>query len=290
MTGALHGLFALACAAEEAGLKPSVPEVVMEHVTDGKLLEFRLPFVGGVEFQLPVWTVHLGNHTVDLGPTKHVFWMWFASLLLFLFAWLATRLRGHDLVPKGAGNVVEMLVLFVRDEIALKTMDPHTAEAALPYLLTAFFFILFSAGVGLFPYTATSVGNLSVTAAMALMTFTLIQVTGVRQQGLFGYIGHIVPAGVPWALYPLMFVVEVLGMFTKTFALCIRLFANMIAGHFVILFVLGLVFLVGSPLVGIAAVPFAVFLYLLEMLIILIQAYIFTLLSALFIGMAAHAH
>jgi F-type H+-transporting ATPase subunit a len=125
---------------------------------------------------------------------------------------------------------------------------------------------------------------------MALMTFVFIQVTGIRHQGLWGYVSHIVPPGVPWPLYPLMLLVEILGMFTKTFALCIRLFANMIAGHFVILFVLGLVFLVGHWWVGLAAVPFAIFLYLLEILIILIQAYIFTLLSSLFIGMSAHAH
>ncbi len=281
---------ALALGAEGAG-QPSVSDVVFEHVTDSRVIEIQSPFSKDVllEWHLPSWPVQIAGHTVDLGPTKHVVFMWLSGLVLILFAWLAMRARGKSLVPKGIANVIEMVVLFVRDEIALKTMDEHTAEAYMPYLLTAFFFIVFSAGVGLFPWTATSVGNLAVTGTLALLTFVLMQFAGLSHQGL-GYFVHLVPSGVPILLWPLMFVIELLGMFTKTFALCIRLFANMIAGHIVIFFVLGLIFLIGSPLVAVASVPFAVGLYLLEIIIILIQAYIFTMLSALFIGMSAHAH
>ncbi|MHB8418957.1 MAG: F0F1 ATP synthase subunit A [Myxococcales bacterium] len=283
---ALHPLVAFALGAEAEAEQPSVSDAVFGHVTDSKV--FELPFLSPI--RLPVWPVTVGGHVVDLGPTKHVVWMIIAAVALVLFAWLATRGRGKSLVPSGLANLVEMLVLFVRDEIAYKTMDEHTAHDYLPYLLTAFFFIVFSAGLGLIPYTATSVGNLAVTGSLAIFTFALMQITGIRHQGLGGYLLHLVPSGVPWWMFPLMWPIEILGMLTKTFALCIRLFANMIAGHIVILFILGLVFLLQTPLVGIASVPFAVALYLLEVIIILIQAYIFTMLSALFIGMSAHAH
>ncbi len=281
----LASLLPLLLAAEEEG-QPSVSDAVFGHVTDGKALE--LPFVGRIE--LPTWNVNLFGHVVDLGPTKHVVWMWIASGLLVILLGLATRARGKSLVPKGGSNLLELLVLFVRDEIALKTMDEHTAHQYLPYLLTAFFFIIASASVGLIPYTATAVGNLAVTGTLAIFTFVLMQFTGMAHQGVGGYFVHLVPSGVPWWMFPLMWPIELLGMFTKTFALCIRLFANMIAGHIVILFILGLVFLLHTPLVAIASVPFAVALFLLEVIIILIQAYIFTMLSALFIGMSAHAH
>ncbi len=291
MIAALPLLASLALGSGPPSVSEAVKDVVFEHVTDSRVIEIQLPFMHEpiVEWHLPSFPVTIAGHAVDLGPTKHVIFMWLASLLLVLVATLATRARGRSLVPRGVANLIEMAVLFVRDEIALKTMDEQTANAYLPYLLTAFFFIVFSAGLGLFPWTATSVGNLAVTGTLATLTFVLMQFSGVSHQGV-SYFAHLVPAGVPWALWPLMFVIEILGMFTKSFALCIRLFANMIAGHIVIFFVLGLIFLIGSPLVAVASVPFAIGLYLLEIIIILIQAYIFTMLSALFIGMSAHAH
>jgi F-type H+-transporting ATPase subunit a len=291
MTGLLQ-LLPLALGAEPAAKHaPTVSEVVFNHVSDGHVLELAIPFVKEpLEWQLPSWPVHIGSHLIDLGPTKHVVWLWIASLALIAFAWASTRARGKSLIPTGSANLFELLILFVRDEIALKTMDEHTAHEYLPYLLTAFFFIIASAGLGLVPYTATSIGNLAVTGTLAMCTFGLMQYTGIRNQGFVSYFVHLVPSGVPWWMFPIMWPIEILGMLTKTFALCIRLFANMIAGHIVIFFILGLVFLLGSPLVGIASVPFALALYLLEIIIILIQAYIFTMLSGLFIGMSAHSH
>lgn len=282
----MMGLLRVLVLGAEVEGQPSVSDVVFGHVTDSKVLEF--PFLKPIT--LPTWNYTLAGHVIDFGPTKHVVWMLIAALALVVFAWGATLVRGKNLVPKGVANLVEMMVLFVRDEIAYKTMDEHTAHTYLPYLLTAFFFILFSAGLGLIPYAATSVGNITVTGTLAILTFVLMQVTGIGHQGPGGYLLHLVPSGVPWWLFPLMWPIEILGMLTKTFALCIRLFANMIAGHIVILFILGLVFVLHTPVVGIASVPFAVALFLLEVIIILIQAYIFTMLSALFIGMSAHAH
>lgn len=282
--------FAVAPAAPE---KPTIADVVFEHVTDGHSIEVQLPwpFDGHFGWRPPTWRLPLwGDHAIDLSITKHVFWMWVSCALLVLVFTLAARARGKSLVPKGGANFLELLVLFVRDEIAVKTMGAHLAESYTPYLCTVFFFILASALVGLIPFTATAVGNLGVTATLASLTFVITQSAAIREQGLGGYFGHLVPAGVPLWLYPIMLPVEILGLFTKPFALCIRLFANMVAGHIVIFFLLGLIFILGSVYVAPVSIGFAVGIYLLELFVAVVQAYIFTMLSSLFIGMAAHPH
>ena len=277
--------------AEEPGHSPSVVDVVMDHITDSRVIEFQNPLGRGkFEFEFPEWKVQVGNHTLDLTPTKHVFWMWVACalLLLVVFAAMAGAKAGE--VHTGLGNILETFVLFIRDEIALPNMGEHAGEAYTPYLCTIFFFVLFCGLLGVLPFAATATGNIAVTATLALLTFALTQVAGMRGQGVIGYWTHLVPPGVPWWLYPIVLPVELLGLVTKPFALTVRLFANMIAGHLVILFLLGIIFIVGSALVAPISVAFALGIYLLELVVILIQAYIFTLLSATFIGMAAHPH
>ena len=138
------------------------------------------------------------------------------------------------------------------------------------------------------PYSATITSNIAVTAALAGLSFIMTQLGGIRNYGFFGYFKAMVPHGMPTVILPLIIVVEILGLFTKPFALCIRLFANMIAGHVVILSLIGLIFIMGSIFVAPVSIVFALFIYLLELLVALIQAYIFTMLSSLFIGMAAH--
>jgi F-type H+-transporting ATPase subunit a len=197
------------------------------------------------------------------------------------------------LVPRGVGaNMFEMLVLFVRDELAIKNIGKEEGPRYTPYLLTAFFFILFMNLLGLFPWMATATGNIGVTVALALCTFILTQIAGIRAAGLGGYLAHLTGGVAPW-LWPIMIPVEVLGLFTKPFALTIRLFANMLAGHIVIFFLLGLIFMLGHPAVALVSVPFALGIYLLELFVAFVQAYVFTMLSALFIGMGvamAHHH
>jgi F-type H+-transporting ATPase subunit a len=276
---------------EEGEAHESVSDVVFEHVTDGRTIELQIPFGPRFEWHTPDWHVPLwSGHVLDLSITKHVFWMWIVAAILVLVFWRAGRARGNALVPKGQANALEMLVVFIRDEIAVKNMGAHAAELYTPYLCTVFCFILFSALVGLFPFTATAVSNISVTATLAALTFFVTQVAGIREQGFVGYWAHLVPAGVPIWLYPIMIPVELLGLLTKPFALCVRLFANMIAGHIVIYFLLGLIFILGSVLIAPLSVAFALGIYLLEIFVAVVQAYIFTLLSALFIGMAAHPH
>jgi F-type H+-transporting ATPase subunit a len=292
MTATLVMAATLALTPELGEHAVSVPEAVFEHITDSRKIEFQIPLVDEkISWTAPEWTLRIGDHTLDLSITKHVLWLWIAGALLALALSTATVARPKDLVAEGVTpNIAEALILYIRDEIAAKNISEEDADRYTPYLATAFFFILFCAFVGMLPWASTVTGNLSVTVTLATLTFLITQAAGMRTQGVVGYWAHIVPAGVPWWLYPIMIPVELMGLIAKPFALCIRLFANMIAGHIVIFFLLGLIFILGSIWVAPVSVLFALAIYLLEIFVALIQAYIFTMLSAVFIGMAAHPH
>jgi len=229
----------------------------------------------------------------DLRPTKSIFMMWIAVGLLVILVSLMKHTDATQLVPRGTGaNMLESLVLFVRDEISVKNIGAAEAGRYTPFLTTAFFFILFCNWLGLIPNMATATGSLGVTLGLALITFFLTQVAAIRSAGIGGYLSHLT-GGTPWPMWPIMIPVEILGLFTKPFALMVRLFANMLAGHMVLFFVLGLIFII-HPLAAVASVPMAAALYMLEIFVGLMQAYIFTMLSALFIGMGVamghHGH
>ncbi|MGE5435815.1 MAG: F0F1 ATP synthase subunit A [Syntrophothermus sp.] len=253
---------------------------ILHHVMDSRTIDF-LPFG---EFHIPQLPLIFG---LDVTPTKHTFFMWISALLVFIiFTFVASKYK-KSLIPKGVANFFEIFIVFVRDEIAKPTIG-HNYFQYLPYLLTVFFFILFGNFLGLLPYSSTFTSNIAVTGTLAICTFFMTQLGGVRSNGFFGYFKGLIPHGIPVFLLPLMVVVELLGLFTKPFALAIRLFANMIAGHTVILALLGLIFFMQTIFVAPVSIGFALFIYLLEILVALIQAYIFTMLSSLFIGMAVH--
>jgi len=253
-------------------------ETIAHHIVNGQTLE--LPFVG--EVHLP--TLHLGSW--DLPVTKHVVMLWVAAVIVLVVAGLAARRRA--LVPGRVQSLVEILVVFVRDELARKNIGPH-GDRFVPYLLTTFFFILACNLVGLVPYGATATSNISVTAALAGVAFLVTQAAGMREYGVVGHFKNLVPPGLPAWLLPIMIPVEILGMMAKPFALCVRLFANMTAGHVVIVSLISLVFILKSVLVGVLlSVPFALFINGIELLVAFLQAYIFTMLTSLFIGMSVH--
>lgn len=252
---------------------------ILHHVMDSNTIDFE-----------PFGTLHLPHLQLlglDISITKHIFFMWIVALILILILFLGSRKYKKSLIPHGLTNFLEIIILFVRDEIVKPTIGKGY-EKFLPYLLTTFFFILTSNLFGLLPYSATVTSNISVTAALATLTFAMTQFGGMRSHGAFKYFKGLVPTGMPAAILPLIIVVEILGLFTKPFALCIRLFANMIAGHVVILSLLGLIFILQTAFVAPVSIAFAIFIYMLELLVALIQAYIFTMLSSLFIGMAVH--
>ncbi|MFC2103215.1 F0F1 ATP synthase subunit A [Bacteroidota bacterium] len=256
---------------------------ILHHVMDERVLNFDLVFTH-LTIPIPQFPIIFG---IDLTPTKHVIFMWIAALLVLSLFTLVAKSYKKSLVPKGMANFFEIFVIFVRDEIA-KTTIGKGYEKFVPYLLTLFFFILFGNFLGLLPWSATFTSNIGVTASLAICSFFLIQIGGIMKNGFFGYFKGLIPHGIPPVLLVLMIPVEILGLFTKPFALCIRLFANMIAGHFVILALIGLIFFIGTEFVAFGAVPFAIFIYFLEILVALIQAYVFTILTSLFLGMAVH--
>lgn len=252
---------------------------ILHHVMDGNYLDFE-PFG-------KIYLPHLQLLGIDISITRHVVFLWIVALLLILTFVIVSKNYKKSLIPHGFTNFIETIIVFVRDEI-VKPSIGHGYEKFLPYLLTAFFFILYSNFLGLIPYTATVTSNITVTATLAGFTFIATQIGGIIHHGPIGYFKGLIPPGMPVALLPLIVLVEIFGLFTKPFALCIRLFANMTAGHVVILSLIGLIFIMKTIYFAPISVGFALFIYLLELLVALIQAYIFTMLSSLFIGMAVH--
>ncbi len=282
-----------AAGAEE---KHDLGSIMMHHVADGYVIEH--PGVCEGEFR---WNceldlekafgdrlvLHVGGVTLNMTPTKHVVMMWIGSALLLLVVFGAMRKK--SLVPRGLYNFVEMLVAFVRNEIAVPNIGAHDADRFTPYLVSAFFFILFLNLLGLVPFAATATANLAVTVMMALFTFVITQYAQIRAVGIGGFLKHLT-GGVAWWLWWVMVPVEIVGLFAKPFALTVRLFANMLAGHFVILALLGLIYALNSQWVALGSVPMALGIFLLELFVAFVQAYIFTMLSALFIGSGLAHH
>lgn len=229
-----------------------------------------------------------GGFLYDFSITKNIASMLIGvSIMLFIFISVANSYKKNaGKAPKGMQSFFEPLIVFVRDEIAKENIGEKKYERFLPYLLTIFFFIWFNNLLGLFPGGANLTGNISVTLCLATLTFLITNLSGNK-----GYWGHIfAPPGVPLPLMPLIVVIEIIGIFTKPFALTVRLFANITAGHIIILSLLSLIFIFQSMVVGVVSSAFAIALMFLELLVALLQAYIFTLLSAMYIGSAVAEH
>ncbi len=268
---------AAAVQAQGTGEAFNVGELITHHITDGS--EIEIPFTHA---SIPLPQIHFAG--IDLSITRHVVMMWIAFAVLLLLGTLAAR-RVNDPVPKGWRNVFEVFIKYIRDEIVRKAIG-HDADRYLPYLLTCFFFIWTCNLLGLVPGLSTPTSNIGVTAALAGLAFVVIHLAGIRQYGIVKHLKHVMPGGLPLWLYPIMLPVEILGMFTKPFALCIRLFANMTAGHVVIIGLISLIFILKSVWVAAFSVPFTLFIFVLELLVCFIQAFIFTMLVSTFIGMS----
>lgn len=233
------------------------------------LLDHRIAMIGGV-----------------FGLTKL---MVMESIAAVITAAVVILSRGND----KARTAMEALILFLREDIIEPAMG-HDARGFEGYFLTLFFFLFFTNLLGLVPFGATATGNISVTAGLSLLTFLLINASGMWRHGFIQHFKNLVPHGVPWPIVPMIFAIELMGYFTKCIALTIRLFANMTAGHIVIIVFLGLILMFGqsSPWAGLFVAPFSVlmafFICLLEIIVAGIQAYVFTMLTAIFVGGALH--
>jgi F-type H+-transporting ATPase subunit a len=275
-------------------------DIIMPHITDSKHVEF--PCVKSwkewaCHVTLPTWNVHFGSRVVDMGPTKHVVFMIFASLLTCGFLVTTARLHARHSReigrPKGRAAGLEALVVYLRNEVFLKALGGHGGERYVPFVLTLFFFILFCNVLGLIPYGSTATGNVAVTGTLAVITMFVVEIAGMKALGA-GYINTIVywPHGMHIGMkIPLTLIltpIEIIGKLTKPFALTIRLFANMVAGHVVLLALMVMMFTFG--IFGFPALVMGTAMMFMELLVGVIQAFIFAVLAAVFIGQIRMAH
>ena len=265
----------------------------MHHVMDGNVLEF--PPFGEVHLPAPgTWQVG----PVDMTPTRHVVFLALTGLILlamFIPAGIAARRREAGRSPgRKRHNAIEAAALYIREQVVMPNIG-HGGEKYAGYLITLFFFILVANLLGLLPWGATATGNIAVTAALAIITFVVVEVSGMVALGPMGYLKTIVyiPHGLPKLLVPVMAVimtpVELLGKLAKPFALAVRLMANMMAGHLVLLSLFSVAIMFGGVVM---AGPFlmAFMLTFLELFVAFLQAYVFVVLSSVFIGLIRHAH
>ncbi len=228
-----------------------------------------------------------GRTVYDFSITKNVAALFFSLIVLLLvFIGIARRYQTNPKTPpRGIQSFFEPIIVFVRDEIAIPSIGEHKYRRFMPYLLTLFFFIWFNNLLGLLPGAANLTGNIAVTLVLAVLTFIITNVNGNKE-----YWKHLAPPGVPWPILIIMIPVEILGLFTKPFSLMIRLFVSITAGHIVILSLIALPFLFDSFAIGVGSSLIIVFINLIELLVATIQAYIFTLFSAMYIGAAVAEH
>ena len=233
------------------------------------------------------WKVNIAGIPFNFSLNRHIIYMIISALITALLMWIAARQNRRNKVPKGFGGAIEAVVVFIRDEVAYPFLGKDT-HRYINILLTFFFFILTMNFVGLLPLGATSTGNINVTAGLALISLGFMVGGGMRANGVWGYLKGLVPHGLPWPLYFILGPIEVLSVFTKPFALAVRLFANMVSGGLLIGAFYALIF--GLDTVGIApvSIAFLIFMTLLKMFVALVQAYVFTILSSFFIGMYVH--
>ena len=260
---------------------------------------------------------------IDMSVTKHVFMLWLVAIIISLIIILPVRkfLRTRDYKPSIMSNGIEAIVQFIRDSIVLPNVGSKWVNTWTPLVLTFFFFILFANGIGMVPIFdvisllnkfffdsyflkrlteggATATGNFHVTAGLATITFFAIMIAGSLAHGFINHWKNLVPHGLPWPVYIILIPIELMGMFVKPFALTMRLAANMTGGHIAILALLSLIAIFAEIFqsavagIGVAAisVPMATAISGLEIIVVLVQAYVFTLLTAVFIGMAINVH
>jgi len=284
--------------AQSSGAMPmeELPDFIQHHIGDAAEIEF-----GGGHWSLEALSIdpiHIGSLAIDLSPTRQlVVMLVVAVLMLAIFIPVAAylRKRGTEKAPGGFANAMEAMVVYFRDEV-VRTNIGHGADGFTPFILTLFFFILGMNLIGLTPLGITPTANLSVTAALAIIAFVVVEVSGFAALGPAGYARTIfyLPKGLPVLMRPIMLAiltpVEFLGKLTKPFALAVRLLANMTAGHTLILAIVGMIFVLQSYAMGVASVAMASVLMILELFVACLQAYIFAMLTSVFIGLIRHAH
>ena len=318
MIGRIALLLALAAAtpvAAQHGAEPGAPvqpaSPQVEHAAEphveeghGEGIDFMHHILDSREIELPGTVLHLpaaGSWMVgpiDMTPTKHVVFLVLAAILVLLVLLPAAAMAGRAREGRTSGkrhNAVEAVVLYIRDQVVMPNIG-HGGEKFAPFVISLFFFILFANLLGLVPWGSTATANISVTAGLAIMAFLATEVGGMRALGFKGYMSTIffVPKGMhpvaAWAMAFALAPIELLGKFTKPFSLAVRLMANMTAGHIVLLALISLIFVFGSFAMAVAPVLMATAIFFLEIFVGFLQAFIFAMLTSVFIGLMQHAH
>jgi F-type H+-transporting ATPase subunit a len=273
-----------------------IPDYITHHLEDAREFDFA-----GLHLDLNAFAfdpIHIGGMTIDLSPTRQLIFIFLAAFLaIAIFVPVARALTrtGPRAAPRGFANAAEALILYFRNDIVRANIG-EDGDGYTPFILTIFFFILFMNLLGLTPFGITATANLSVTAALAGIAFIVTEVAGMRALGPAGYARTIfyLPPGLPGPMKPIILLimapVEFLGKLTKPFALAVRLFANLMAGHILILAIVGLILVNQSLVVGGFSVIGMSLLMILELFVACLQAYIFAMLTSVFIGLIRHAH
>ncbi|MBT3299164.1 MAG: F0F1 ATP synthase subunit A [Candidatus Marinimicrobia bacterium] len=298
--------------AVSGGVMEQVGPNIIHHVTNSDIAHpiLHLPTIFGIDFSV----------------TKHVFMLWLVALLVSVTVIIPVRryVNGKKMIPSGLANLIEMVIVFIRDSIVRPNVGTRWVNTWSPLIFTLFFFILFSNAIGMIPIFdvlglldrfalntqadsmvnhllhggTTATGNFNVTGALAVVTFFTIMIAGTKAHGFIKHWKNLVPHGLAWPVYIILIPIELMGLIVKPFALTMRLAANMTGGHIALLALLSLMAIFGEMFhstaagVGVAfvAVPMAVAISGLEIIVILVQAYVFTLLTAVFVGMAINVH
>jgi F-type H+-transporting ATPase subunit a len=292
----IRGLTSIPAKAEDKGNA----DIIMPHLVDAKHVEY--PCIKNWQewachFTLPTIPVHIGDKVVDMGPTKHAFFLMLTGLITCIV--LVTTARRHardtDAIgrPRGGAAGLEGVILYLRNEVFVKALGGHGGEKYVPFVMTLFFFVMIANLFGLVPYGSSATGNLAVTGTLALITLVVVEVAGVKALGA-GYINTVIFWPHDMNIVMRFFVslilspIELLGKLTKPFALTVRLFANMVAGHVIILALMGMMFTFG--IFGAPALVFAFLMMFMELGVAILQAFIFAVLAAVFIGQIRSAH
>jgi len=229
----------------------------------------------------------MNTRPLDISITKNVFAMLLSAIIILLiFISVARAYRKRPGAPKGLQSFMEPIILFIRDDVVIPTIGEKKYHKYINYLLTVFFFIWINNVLGLLPGGANLTGNIAVTMTLAVFTLLITNFSGKKT-----YWGHIFATpGLPIWLSPIMIPIEMVGILAKPFALMIRLFANITAGHIIVLSLISLIFIFKTIYIAPVSIVFVLFMDILELFVAVLQAYIFTLLSSLFIGLAVQEH
>ena len=273
--------------ANAAGGDDNIGSFLIHHVADSQ--EWHLPFL-----HIDLSKLNFDFFGYEVQVSLHMVMVLLAAIVLLILMKKSVKRDAQNIPATKFGHAIESVIIFIKEDIALPNIGKKHTRKWMPFLLTLFFFILTLNLIGLVPFMSTATANFNFTLALAVMVFVVFNFAGMKNNGVFSYIKNLAPHGLPFPVLIILFPIEIVGLFTKSAALAIRLFANMAAGHFIIFALLGMISVFGAMMAEAAAlgviapimIGFSIFIGVIEVGVAFLQAYVFTLLASLFIGSA----